>query len=298
MKNLYRITAVLLVLFLPAQAKAQLNIVATIPALAQIAKAVAGDDGKVISLAKVGQDPHFVPGKPTLARHLARADLLVSVGLALESGWLPPLVSLSRNTNIKLGGDGYFAGSYFIQVIGHHGKTDRSMGDIHPEGNPHWWLDPIRVIDVAHALAQRMAALDPEHAEAYAHRASVFAAQLQSLVDVWTPQLKQSPNIVTYHDSYRYLAQRFNIKVVGFIEPKPGIEASTRHLDALLELMKTKDVHQIWAESYHLGRVATRIASLSGAKLHELNDAVAGDSAQAYIHMIELMLQAAAGKAP
>jgi len=279
-----------------AQAEGELNIVATIPALAQMAKAVVGEHGQVVSLAKVGQDPHFVPGKPTLARHLAKADVLVSVGLALESGWLPPLIELSRNTTIQSGSAGYFAGSDYIEVIGHKGKTDRSMGDVHPEGNPHWWLDPIRVATVAQALAQHLATLDPDHESDYINNANAFAKTLHQLVETWQPQLKSTPSIITYHDSYRYFTDRFSIQVVGFVEPKPGVEASTRHLDDLVGMIKSHGVKQMWVESYHMGRVADRVASLSGARIIVLNDAVEGSDGKAYIHMIERMLQAALEK--
>jgi len=285
-------------LTMPTQAKAEspLNIVATIPALAQIAKAVAGEHGQVISLAKVGQDPHFVPGKPTLARHLAKADVLVSVGLALESGWLPPLLELSRNTAIQVGSIGYFAGSDYIEVIGHESKTDRSMGDVHPDGNPHWWLDPMRVATVAQAFAKHLTKLDPSHETDYMNNAKAFAQQLHHLVETWLPRLKSAPNIITYHDSYRYFTDKFSIPVVGFVEPKPGVEASTRHIDNLIQTMNNHHVQQMWVESYHMGRVAERVASLSGATLEELNDAAEGNDGKAYIHMIELMLQAASRK--
>ncbi|MDX8382051.1 MAG: metal ABC transporter substrate-binding protein [Ghiorsea sp.] len=276
-----------------AQAESQLNIVATIPALAQMAKTVVGEYGEVRSLAKVGQDPHFVPGKPTLARHLAKADVLVSVGLALESGWLPPLIELSRNSNIQSGAAGYFACSDYIDVIGHQGKTDRSMGDVHPEGNPHWWLDPIRVATVAQAFAKHLATLDPSHEADYVNNANAFSQQLHKLVETWQPKLKSTPNIITYHDSYRYFTDRFSIQVVGFVEPKPGVEASTRHLDDLVQVMNNNHVQHMWVESYHMGRVAERISSLSGAKIDELNDAIEGSGGTAYIHMIERMLQAA-----
>ncbi len=281
---------------LPIQAKAQLNIVATVPALAQIAKAVAGEDAQVISLAKVGQDPHFVPGKPTLARHLAKADLLVTVGLALESGWLPPLMALSRNTKIKVGSDGYFASSDYIQVIGGLTKVDRSMGDVHPEGNPHWFLDPIRAAKMGQALAKRLAKLDPAHASNYTSRAQVFSEQLERLVQHWLPLIKLQTGIVTYHDSFRYFVDRFGIVVLGFVEPKPGVEASTQHLDDLIAMMKSAQVQQIWTEPYHMGRIAKRVAELSGAKIEIMDDAVAGYQGSDYIHMIETMLQKASGQ--
>jgi len=281
---------------LPAHTYAQVEIVATTPALAQIAKAVCGETCNVTTLAKVGQDPHFVAPKPTLARHLAKADLLFSVGLALESGWLPPLISLSRNSQIRIGGTGYFAGSDYVDVLGKNIEVNRSMGDVHPEGNPHWWIDPAQTALVSTALAKRLAKLDPTHADIYANQAKKFVSQLNALITKWKPVLKQSKPIVTYHDSYRYFVERFDIKVAGFIEPKPGVEPSTRHLDDLISMIESNGVQQIWVEPYHHGRISKRIAALSGAKLLIMTDATAEEGAAGYLHMIEQLLHAAKGK--
>ncbi len=285
-------------LMLPGLAQAELQIVATLPALGQIAAAVAGEDGEVRVMARVGQDPHFVPPKPTLARHLAAADLLVTAGLALESGWLPPLVELSRNGRIREGQPGYFAGAGAIKVLGAMARVDRSMGDVHPEGNPHWWLDPLRAAAVAEAVAGRMAALDPAHAAAYRQRANVFSEQLQKLVTQWQPRLAKVAPIVSYHDSYRYFTERFAIPVAGFIEPKPGVEPSTRHLDELVSLIGSRKVVQLWVEPYHQGRIAKRVAGLSGAAVTIMPDAVAGEGGEGYLSMIRQLLETAAGSRP
>ena len=283
-------------LILPSPAKAELYIVATLPALAQITQEIAGEKATVVSLARVGQDPHFVPGKPTLARHLAKADLLVSAGLALESGWLPPLMALSRNEHILPGREGSFAGSETIDVIGGEATVDRSAGDVHPEGNPHWWLDPLRAAQMGQALAKRLAVLDPTHASDYQQRADIFSKRLQALVASWQHKGVAAQRIVTYHDSYRYFVERFGFNVVGFIEPKPGVEASTKHLSALVEQMKAQQIMQIWSESYHLGRIASRVASATGATLMVMDDAVEGSAGAGYINMIEGILRKAMGE--
>jgi len=294
MKLLKRCLPVLLLLF-PGLAHAELYIVATLPALGQIAAAVAGEDGRVRVLARVGQDPHFVPPKPTLARHLADADLLVTAGLALEGAWLPPLIELSRNRRIRAGQPGHFAGSDAVEILGAMEQADRSMGDVHPEGNPHWWLDPLRAATAATALAGRLAEIDPLHADAYRQRAARFSKRLHALVMEWKPRLTALPPVVSYHDSYRYFSERFAISVAGFIEPKPGVEASTRHLDELLALIAARKITQVWVEPYHLGRIANRVASLSGATVVAMPDAVEGDGADGYLAMIEALLTAAAG---
>jgi len=299
MKLLKRLfLGLLLWAMLPAFAYAQIQIVATLPALGQIAAAVAGKDGDVRVLAQVGQDPHFVPPKPTLARHLARADLLVTAGLALESGWLPPLIELSRNPRVRQGGAGYFAGADAVTIIGTLEKTDRSMGDVHPEGNPHWWLDPIRAAEAASALARRMAEIDPEHATGYRQRAEAFSAQLKAMVVLWQPKLAAVSPVVSYHDSYRYFSERFAIPVAGFIEPKPGVEPSVRHLDDLVLLIGKQQVKQLWVEPYHLGRIVKRVATLSGGTVVIMPDAVQGEGATGYLAMLDTLLNAAAGIRP
>ena len=291
--NVFKQSLLSMLLLLPAIADAKPYIVATLPALGQIAGAVAGEDGEVKVLAKVGQDPHFVQPKPTLARHLAKADLLVTVGLALEGGWLPPLIELSRNNRIRPGQAGHVAGADAIEVLGVMEKVDRSMGDVHPEGNPHWWLDPLRAAVVASLIAERLVMIDPDHADAYRQRAEDFAKRLQALVKVWKPRLAGGGAVVSYHDSYRYFSERFSIPVAGFIEPKPGVEASTRHLDSLLTVIGNQHISQLWVEPYHMGRVVKRVAELSGAALVSMPDAVDGEGADGYLAMIELLLESA-----
>ena len=290
--------ALLLLGLMPAVAHAKLHIVATLPALGQIAAAVAGEDGEVRVLARVGQDPHFVPPKPTLARHLSDADLLVTAGLGLEAGWLPPLIDLSRNSRIREGQPGHFAGAGSVEILGVMEKVDRSMGDVHPEGNPHWWIDPLRGAEAATALAKRLADIDPAHAEGYRQRAEVFSKHLQALVVDWKPKLAGISPVVSYHNSYLYFSERFAIPVAGFIEPKPGVEPSTHHLDALVTLIGTRKVSQVWVEPYHLGRIVKRVATLSGATVITMPDAVAGEGAEGYLAMIKLLLESAAGNRP
>jgi len=280
-----------IIVIAPSYAHARLQVVATLPALGQVAKAVVGEDGDVRILARVGEDPHFVPPKPTLARHLARADLLLTVGLALEAGWLPSLIEFSRNPKIRPGQSGLLVGSENIEVLGAMEHADRSMGDVHPEGNPHWWLDPIRVANLSIALARRLAAIDPENGERYLRRAELFAKQLNDLVKLWIPKFEGFSPVVTYHDSYRYFVERFGINVIGYVEPKPGVEPSIRHLDDLVRLIGARGVKQVWVEPYHHGRVARRVASLSGAELLAMPDAVTGEGGEGYLAMIMKLLQ-------
>ncbi|MBN4060637.1 zinc ABC transporter substrate-binding protein [bacterium AH-315-I20] len=268
---------------------ADLKIVTTLPALGQIAQGVAGEFADVKVLAHVGQDPHFVPPKPTLARHLARADLLIAAGFGLEVGWLPPLTEASRNDRIQSGGVGYLDGMQVLaKVLGKpQGKITRALGDIHAEGNPHWWMDPLNGVRLAKILAERLAKLDPQHADIYHQRAANFASQIQARIPIWQQALQNMSPLVSYHDSYLYLRQRFALQVNGFIEPKPGIEPSTSHLDRLVKHMQASKVKGIWFESYHDGAMVRKVCELSDIPCRVMPDAIKGEGFAAYIQMFD-----------
>lgn len=274
----------------------ELHIVSSLPALGQIAQGVAGKYADVKVLAHVGQDPHFVPPKPTLARHLARADLLIAAGLGLEIGWLPPLIDAARNDDIRAGGRGYLDGTYVLtNVLGKpQGEITRALGDIHPEGNPHWWMDPLNGVRLAYVIAERLAALDPAHAAIYHQNAADFAMQVNAHMPSWQTSLQAMSPLVSYHDSYLYLVQRFGLHVIDFVEPKPGIEPSTSHLDALVHTITQAKVRGVWLESYHDGAMVRKLCELAYVPCRLMPDAVKGEGFAGYISMFDKL--AADGK--
>ncbi len=270
-----------------------IRIVASLPALGQIAQGVAGDFAEVKVLAHAGQDPHFVPPKPTLARHLARADLLVAAGLGLEIGWLPPLIEASRNQEIRAGSQGYIDGRDVLsEVLGKpQGKITRELGDIHPEGNPHWWMDPLNGVRLAQVIAERLALLDPEHASAYRQHAEALAKQVDARMPTWHAALQKLSPFVSYHDSFLYLVQRFSLQVTDFVEPKPGIEPSTSHLDALVHKIEQHQVKGVWLEPYHDGRLVRKLCELAQTPCRLMPDAVKADGFAGYIQMFDMISQ-------
>lgn len=274
-----------------SQTASALQIVATLPALGQIAEGVAGSHAEVRILAHVGQDPHFVPPKPTLARHLANADLLVSAGLGLEIGWLPPLLEAARNGHIRQGSSGYIDGTMVIpRVLGiPRGKISRALGDIHPEGNPHWWLNPDNGVRLAKVLAQKLAALDPAHAEIYRHNSDQLAAEVVRRQEEWSKSLHAYAPLVSYHDSYRYLAEKFDLPVVDFVEPKPGIEPSTAHLDNLVQQLQAGAASAVWLEPYHDGKTVRKLCELGHTPCRIMPDAVQGSGFAAYLQLFDLI---------
>ncbi len=292
MKCMIRGMMLLVVLLsVQTQASAALKIVSTLPALGQIAQGVAGDYAEIRVLARVGQDPHFVPPKPTLARHLVDADLLIAAGLGLEVGWLPPLIEASRNDDIRPGGTGYIDGTAAIaRVLGKpQGKITRSLGDIHPEGNPHWWLDPDNGARLALLLADRLAVLDPVHAVQFHQNAKKFAADVAGRMQQWKVALQTQSPLVSYHDSYLYLVRRFDLDVVDFVEPKPGVEPSTAHLDALVGQLRRGEIRAVWLEPYHDGKIARKVCDLGGVPCRVMPDAVAGDGFAAYLRLFDVI---------
>lgn len=274
-----------------AASAGELRIVASLPALGQIAQGVAGEFGDVKILAHVGQDPHFVPPKPTLARHLARADLLIAAGLGLEIGWLPPLIEASRNHMIRPGGKGYLDGRVVLtKVLGKpQGKITRELGDIHPEGNPHWWMDPLNGIRLAQVIAERLSQLDPMHADDYRQHAASFAKEVNARLPVWRASLQAMSPLVAYHDSYPYLTQRFSLRVSDVVEPKPGIEPSTSHLDDLVANIRQDHVQGVWLEPYHDGSTVRKVCRLADVPCRLMPDAVKGEGFEGYISMFDLL---------
>jgi len=293
MKYLQKIFALLIVLLCGQMqaGAADLQVVTTLPALGQIAQGVAGEFAEIKVLAHVGQDPHFVPPKPTLARHLAEADLLLAAGLGLEIGWLPPLIEAARNDYIRPGGVGYLDGTQVLgEILGRpQGKITRAMGDIHPEGNPHWWLDPLNGVRLARVLAERLAVLDPAHATQFRQHADDLAGEVQVRMPVWRAALQRQSPLVCYHDSYLYLVQRFGLTVAGFVEPKPGIEPSTAHLDALVTALQQGSAISLWMEPYHDGKTARKVCELGHVPCRIMPDSVEGKGFAGYLHLFDVL---------
>ena len=265
---------------------ADLRVVATTPDLAAVAKAVSGGHADVSALALPTQDPHFVDARPHLALDLSRADLLLSVGLSLEIGWLPTLQVGSRNGNIQNGAKGYLDCSQFVHVLeAPTVKVDRSMGDIHPGGNPHYMYDPRQVVKVAEGIAQRMAQLDPKHAADFQAAAKRFVAQVDAARAGWEKQLTslRGAKVIEYHRSFAYLADWLGIDIVDDLEPKPGIPPNPKHVADVLMLARSQGVKLILQESYYPQNIAQAIAQRCGAKLVVLPSMPDFDHGQSYV---------------
>ncbi len=252
---------------------AVLHVVSSIPTLGSLAKEVGGKRIETESLGKGYQDPHFVEPKPSLMLVLNRADLLLYVGLELEIGWLPPLVLGSRNPKIQPGELGNLDCSRAIPVLDvPTTKVDRSMGDIHPQGNPHYWLPPGNAKIIAREIAQRLGQLDPEGKAEYDRNLAAFEARVDAKAKEWeaaAAKLK-GVKVVTYHKSWSYVTQWLGLEEIGYVEPKPGIPPDPQHLSRLISVMKQNGAKLLLMEDFYNKSVASLVAEKAGAKLLDL----------------------------
>ena len=230
-----------------------MNVVATTEDLASLAREVGGDKVKVDAIARGYQDPHFVEAKPSFIFTLNKADLLVVVGRELELGWLPPLILQSRNPKIQPGANGYLDASLSAKILEiPTGQITRAMGDVHPQGNPHFWLDPGNGRRVAQAILEKLRAMSPADADYFAQRYADFDKRLAAAEKRWDAALApyKGLKVVTYHRSWPNFCDRFGLDVVGYVEPKPGIPPSPSHTLDLIGEMKAKNIKLILVEPY------------------------------------------------
>ncbi len=278
----------------PIAAQAKIKVVTTMPSFADIAKNVGGDEVDVTSLTKGYQDPHFVDAKPDLMLSLNKADFLVRVGLGLEDGWLPPLVTGSRNSKIQNGSAANLEASQVIELQDVPKVVDRSQGDVHPGGNPHFMLDPRNGIKVAKAIADKLSSIEPSKAEAFKKKADDYSAALTKKIEGWKKQLaplKGKP-VVTYHKSWTYFTNWADMKEAGTVEPKPGIPPSPEHIVKLIGDMKKGGVKLVFIEPYYPKGSAEHVAKETGAQLYVLPTEVeATKEAKTYFDVFDLIVR-------
>jgi zinc/manganese transport system substrate-binding protein len=261
-------------------AAAALRVVATTEDLAALTREVGGEKIEVEALARGYQDPHFVEPKPSFVLKLHRADLLVVVGRELEVGWLPALLRQSRNNDIQPGAPGYLDASLTARILEiPTGQITRAMGDVHPQGNPHYWLDPANGRRVAAALRDKLSELDRGDAAYFAERYADFDRRLAEAEKRWDTAMEpyRGLEIVTYHRSWPNFCERFGLVVMGYVEPRPGIPPSPGHVLDLVEGMRQKDVKLLVVEPYFDLKTPNKVARETGAKVLVLFPSVGGE---------------------
>jgi ABC-type Zn uptake system ZnuABC Zn-binding protein ZnuA len=268
-----------LALFSPGKARAKLYVVTTTPDLASIAREVGGEKVEVESLALGFQDAHFVDPKPSFVVKLNRADVYIKRGLDLEVGWAPVLETGARNPHVLMGAPGYIDASAGIELLEvPTGPIDRSLGDIHPFGNPHYQLDPENARMIARNIFSGLARMSPEDREYFAERLMAFNARVEAKLAEWERILApyQGAKIVTYHKTWEYFAQRFGLGIIGYMEPKPGIAPSPAHLASLITLMQAENCRVIIKEPYYPENLTRLVAKKTGARVLVLPESPGG----------------------
>lgn len=274
------IVAGVLMLAAAPPAAAALHVVTTTEDLAALAREVGGDKVEVTALAKGYQDPHFVEPKPSFILAVSRADLLIAVGRELEIGWLPTLITSSRNAKVQPGANAYLDASLNVKILEiPTGQITRAMGDVHPQGNPHYWLDPANGRLIAQAIRDKLSQLSTADAAYFQQRYGDFDKRLAAAEQRWDATMApyKGTKVVTYHRSWPNFAERFGLNVTGYVEPKPGIPPSPSHTLELIADMKAQGVKLIMVEPYFDKKTPQAIASQVGGTVLDLAPSVGAE---------------------
>lgn len=258
---------------------AAFRVLACEPEWGALTEELAGSDAKVYVATTALQDVHHVQARPSLIAAARRADLLICTGADLEIGWLPVLLRESGNDKIQPGQPGYFEASRYVHLIGVPARLDRSQGDVHPFGNPHIQTDARNITEVAQALVERLIQLDPSHADLYRDRYEDFAARWQQAIVAWEQRAQplDGLKIVEQHNAFAYLFNWLGIEVVGYLEPKPGVEPTTRHMAELLERQKSDPAKFVVRASYNAPRPSEWFSQRADIPVIVLPFSVGGD---------------------
>jgi zinc/manganese transport system substrate-binding protein len=279
---------------------AALDVVTTTEDLAAITREIAGDKAKVESLARGYQDPHYVEAKPSFILKLHAADLLIVVGRGLEAGWLPPLIQQSRNARVQPGAPGFLDASQNVRILElPTGVITRAMGDVHPEGNPHYWLDPANGRRIAQAVRQKLEQLSPGDAASFAARHADFERRLAEAEKRWDAAMApyRGLKVISYHRSWPNFCERFGLEVADYVEPRPGIPPSPSHTLNLIQEMKRRQIKLLLVEPYFDLKTPNAVARETGAKVVVLLPSVGGvkgvdDYLELFDHNVQQLLAA------
>jgi ABC-type Zn uptake system ZnuABC Zn-binding protein ZnuA len=281
-----------------AYASAQIRVVATTPDLASVAKEIGGDKVSVVALAKPTEDPHYVDAKPSHIVTLNRADVLIEGGAELELGWLPPLLENSRNSKISAGAPGRIVASDGVKMLEIPTSFDRSKGDVHSLGNPHFMIDPVTVRIIARNIASHFAQVDPKNAATYNGNLTRFNTKLDAKYAEWQKELApyRGARIVTYHKDFVYLGDRFGLTIVDELEPKPGIAPSPAHLAQVIGKMKATKAKVILVQPFQNRKTAETVARQTGATVLDVpQQPGAAPNTNTYFDMMDNLVHTLAG---
>jgi zinc/manganese transport system substrate-binding protein len=229
-----------LLLGTPALASEKVQVFTCEPEWASLADEIGGDRVETFAATNARQDPHYIRARPSLIAKMRKADIVLCSGAGLEIGWLPVLYQKAGNAKVQPGGSGSIMASDFVPMLEKPGMVDRSMGDVHPEGNPHVHLNPHNILLVAKELAKRLKTIDSVNADRYQSRYEDFSKRWLQAIDRWEKQAAglKGKRIITHHKSWSYLIDWLGLELVNTLEPKPGIPPATSHLEELLQQVR------------------------------------------------------------
>ncbi|MBU1724429.1 MAG: zinc ABC transporter substrate-binding protein, partial [Gammaproteobacteria bacterium] len=241
-----------------ALAHADLNIFACEPEWGSLAQEIGGNKVTVYNATTGLQDPHHIEARPSLIAKARQANMLVCTGAELEIGWLPLLLGKSGNAAIQPGQPGHFLAAQHVQLLDIPAQVDRSMGDVHADGNPHFGIDPRRIARIGKALAERMAQLDSANAVHYRQAHAAFNSRWQQAMQGWQARAAglRGTAVVVHHKSWVYLHDWLGLKEIATLEPKPGIPPTTAHLTSVLQQLQTTPVSMVIYSAYQNPRSA------------------------------------------
>jgi len=267
MKKISIVMAVSIGVFLTAHA-GPIKVVTTIPDLKSITELIGGDKVSVTSIATGYQNPHFVDPKPSYIINLSKADLFVTVGLDLETGWSPQLLTSSRNNKIQKGSAGYVDASAGVTLYQVPSAVNRAEGDIHIYGNPHYWLDPLNGKIIARNIANGLERVDPANKATYEANLQTFNNQVDTRMKNWQAKMAsfKGSKIIAYHNEWVYFETRFGLQIVDFMEPKPGIPPSPSQLVKVIKEIKANSIKVIISSPYFTTSSSDVVAKQTGAK--------------------------------
>ena len=293
MKNFHRLLLLPLLASLAIPAWAKLNVVATTPDLGAIAHAIGGDQIELTTLAKPSEDPHFVDAKPSFIVKLNHADALIEGGAELEAGWLTPLLEGARNPRLEAGKPGRIAGAEGVALLEVPSALDRSQGDIHASGNPHYLTDPLNAKIVAAHIARALADLDEKSSGVFQANLKKFDDELDAKLAEWSKLVAPYAGrpLVTYHNYWIYFGHRFGWPMELFLEPKPGIPPTPAHLAAVIGKMKAGNLKLVTVQPYQNRKTAETVASHTGAIVLDFPSFPGGKGTESYLEWMDLLVK-------
>ena len=275
----FQVAVLVLAVASGAHAQGKLNVMTATEDLASIGREIGGDKISIESIARGYQDPHFVEAKPSFILKLQKADLLVVVGRELEIGWLPPLMQQSRNNKIQVGAQGYLDASLGAKILEvPTGQITRAMGDVHPLGNPHYWLDPENGKRIAKQIADKLSELRPNDKAYFDQRLADFNQRIDAAEKRWLDAMApyKGTKVVTYHRSFPNFSERFGLDIIGYVEPRPGIPPTPQHTLDLINEMKRQNVKIVMVEPYFDLKTPNSIGQQTGAQVLVMPPSVGG----------------------